>query len=257
MKNLKKCLILFTLVGVGAFYLSANAWTSCEPTPTWEQCLECNPDVLTHCEPIDTPLCQVWDACNTTDTQHEEPNPNDPEPNDDVQNQSPQEPAYLYIKYRDTSGRDIYNVPTYKGVDGEVVDLSQYQKDISMFKFLKYKPAGDTITLNAKKSQSVILLYEKVTKPVPSESNENTPTVTKKTQPKSSSLVAQKQKKVKMFRGMLDSAFAQPKMQQGNKKEKLLHQLKVMINYFLKKPLPDEKKVIMESLLEAVESYEK
>ncbi len=173
----KKIFLLSLVISLFLAFSSVNAWKDCD---NYWNCTYCKVSVPTHCEPIDMNLCEQEPDdpdCKEYTNDHNTPINNDCSPttpwcapadntnssssNNNPSNTSNEKPAYLYIKYRDLAWRDIYNVPTYKWKDSEKVDLSKYKKDLTTFKFVKYKPESGTITLKWWKSLSAFIIYEK------------------------------------------------------------------------------------------------
>lgn len=80
-------------------------------------------------------------------------------------------PAGVHIYHQSIQGHNIYAQSTYQGRGGEIVDLSNFKKDLATFAFDHYSPAEGKITLQAGRNLRAILVYRKVFRPLAQQEN--------------------------------------------------------------------------------------
>ena len=59
------------------------------------------------------------------------------------------EDAYVYIKYVDIHGRDIYATQTIKGASGDYANGNDYIRNITTYRFVRTEPGRINLTQNA------------------------------------------------------------------------------------------------------------
>ena len=69
------------------------------------------------------------------------------------------EDAYVYIKYVDIHGRDIYATQTIKGVSGDYVNGNDYIRNITTYRFVRTEPGR--VQFDAKRRGTIKIVYEK------------------------------------------------------------------------------------------------
>lgn len=69
------------------------------------------------------------------------------------------EDAYVYVKYVDIHGRDIYATQTIKGVSGDYVNGNDYIRNITTYRFVRTEPGR--IQFDAKRRGTIKIVYEK------------------------------------------------------------------------------------------------
>ena len=67
--------------------------------------------------------------------------------------------AYVYIKYVDIHGRDIYATQTIKGVSGDYANGNDYIRNITTYRFVRTEPGR--IQFDAKRRGMIKIVYEK------------------------------------------------------------------------------------------------
>lgn len=166
---MKKIIISFILVFV--FLLQTNA-VAVEGGD--RDAIYCSPDVYTHCEPIDSPDVVEplpWTLPPPVDSpdyigpidspDYDEPTPTPTPKPTPTPTPTVEQKAYVYINYHDKAWRKIYASTTYEWKNWELVNLSQYKKDLVTFKFVWYEPTSWQITLVWWRYLNATLIYEK------------------------------------------------------------------------------------------------
>ena len=69
------------------------------------------------------------------------------------------EDAYVYIKYVDIHGRDIYATQTIKGISGDYANGNDYIRNITTYRFVRTEPGR--IQFDAKRRGTIKIVYEK------------------------------------------------------------------------------------------------
>lgn len=69
------------------------------------------------------------------------------------------EDAYVYVKYVDIHGRDIYATQTIKGVSGDYINGNDYIRNITTYRFVRTEPGR--IQFDAKRRGTIKIVYEK------------------------------------------------------------------------------------------------
>ena len=69
------------------------------------------------------------------------------------------EDAYVYIKYVDIHGRDIYATQTIKGVSGDYANGNDYIRNITTYRFVRTEPGR--VQFDAKRRGTIKIVYEK------------------------------------------------------------------------------------------------
>ena len=72
------------------------------------------------------------------------------------------EDAYVYIKYVDIHGRDIYATQTIKGISGDYANGNDYIRNITTYRFVRTEPGR--VQFDAKRRGTIKIVYEKLIK---------------------------------------------------------------------------------------------
>ena len=159
------------------------------------------------CVPDPTHLCWElpWTAPAPEPVVTPAPTPT-PEPNSDPVKPPIATWANLYINYESTAWHKIYAQGLYEGKANEVVDLSQFKKDLVTFEFDHYKPSDGKVSLIAGRHLNGTLVYRKKTPPAKDSSALPQPS-TSSSQQEASTQIDLESPQAKMISGIFDNFF--------------------------------------------------
>lgn len=247
----KSIIVLFSFIFI--LFSQANAF---EVDDWYGNKIQCKPDVYTHCEPIDPIPAPVPEpAPNPTPIPEPAPAPS---PSPEIPKPVIEQKAYVYIKYFDKAWRKIYATSTYEWKNWEVLDLTKYKKDLVTFKFVWYKPENWQITLVWWRYLNAELIYEKDYKeatdssvyPKPETNSINTTTTT--------NILTEKeqirQEQINTLHNVLDNYFTKKNIDE-EKRILLVSSLQELVKKRIDRELNEAKKELYKLLYDAFDAY--